>query len=74
MILAVSADSLADLELFNDEHNIGFALISDPDEKVRRLYEPGRITYVIDKQGVIRSRQEGVPDNEKLLDTLRSLQ
>lgn len=49
-------------------------MLSDPDKTIQRLYEPGRKTYIIDKQGIIRYRQEGVPDNEKLLEVLRSLQ
>ncbi len=72
--MGVSPDSLEDLERFKDENNIGFAMISDPDKTVQRMYESGRVTYVIDAQGIIRHRQEGVPDNQKILEALRSLQ
>lgn len=49
-------------------------MISDPDKTVQRYYQSGRITYLIDGEGVIRHLQEGVPDNARLLEELRLLQ
>jgi thioredoxin-dependent peroxiredoxin len=44
------------------KHNLPFTLLSDKGEQVRRLYGvpntfglfPGRVTYVIDQEGIVR--------------------
>lgn len=38
-VLGVSRDSLASHEKFRDQHQLPFALISDPDEKLCRLFD-----------------------------------
>lgn len=62
-VLGVSNDSVDSHKQFAERHNISFPLLSDRDGKLRRTYGvpptlgllPGRVTYVIDKQGIIRS-------------------
>jgi len=62
MIVGVSSDNLASHELFADEYDLPFPLLSDIGGKVRKLFgNPdgrksliSRITYVIDEQGVVR--------------------
>lgn len=44
-----------------------FPLIADDTETIRRLYAPGRITYLIDRDGIIRFLQEGVSKNRDFL-------
>ena len=47
---------------FDSHYNLPFILVSDKDSKVRELYGvpstmgvlPGRVTYIIDKEGIIR--------------------
>ena len=47
---------------FATHHGLPFLLLSDTENKVRRLYGvpssmgliPGRVTYIIDKKGVVR--------------------
>src|SRR3972149_5231044 len=62
-VLGVSRQSIESHKSFATHHGLPFVLLSDADNKVRELYGvpstmgvlPGRVTYVIDKQGVVRS-------------------
>lgn len=49
-------------------------LIADRDNKVRRLYDEGRVTYLIDRKGIIRFKQSGVSENRDFLKKLREIE
>src|SRR5262249_14701359 len=61
-ILGISSDSAASHAMFADQHGLPFTLLTDPGGLVRARYGvprflgllPGRVTYVIDRQGVVR--------------------
>lgn len=61
-VIGVSGDSQQSHQQFARKYNLPFILLSDRDNKLRQLYGvpatlfilPGRVTYVIDKQGVVR--------------------
>lgn len=61
-VIGISGDSPASHQQFATKYNLPFTLLSDTGNKVRQLYGvpatlwilPGRVTYVIDKQGTIR--------------------
>jgi thioredoxin-dependent peroxiredoxin len=61
-VLGISSDSEASHKAFAEKHRLPFRLLSDRGAKVRSAFGvpptfgllPGRVTYVIDKQGVIR--------------------
>jgi len=61
-VIGVSGDSPQSHQQFARKYNLPFILLSDSDNKLRQLYGvpatlfilPGRVTYVIDKQGVVR--------------------
>ncbi len=61
-VIGVSGDSQQSHQQFARKYNLPFILLSDSDNKLRQLYGvpatlfilPGRVTYVIDKQGVVR--------------------
>jgi peroxiredoxin Q/BCP len=61
-VLGISSDSESSHAAFAKKHRLPFSLLSDPAGKVRSEFGvpstlgllPGRVTYVIDKQGVIR--------------------
>jgi peroxiredoxin Q/BCP len=61
-VLGISADSPRSHHAFAEKHRLPFRLLSDPDGRVRRAYRvpqtlgllPGRVSFVIDKQGVVR--------------------
>lgn len=62
-VVGVSSDSEASHQKFTQKHRLPFPLLADTGGQVRKLYEvprallgilPGRVTFVIDKEGVIR--------------------
>lgn len=61
-VIGVNAGSVESHRKFAENHNLPFILLSDKSNEVRRLYGvpstlgliPGRVTYIIDKQGVVR--------------------
>ena len=61
-VLGVSGQSVASHKSFSTHYGLPFLLLSDEDNKVRKLYGvpqsmgiiPGRVTYLIDKHGVVR--------------------
>ncbi len=62
-VVGISSDSEASHQKFTQKHRLPFPLLADPGGQVRKLYEvprallgllPGRVTFVIDKQGVIQ--------------------
>ena len=61
-VMGISSDSVESHERFVDKHKLPFPLLSDRGGKVRRLYGvpstlglfPGRVTYIIDREGVVR--------------------
>jgi thioredoxin-dependent peroxiredoxin len=73
-VLGISPDDVDTHKKFSAELGLQFPLIADTDQKIRSLYRPGRITFVIDKQGLIRFIQEGMPPNEVLLGEIRKLE
>jgi thioredoxin-dependent peroxiredoxin len=61
-VIGVSADTSQSHQQFAHKYQLPFTLLSDTENKVRQLYGvpatlfvlPGRVTYVIDKQGIVR--------------------
>jgi peroxiredoxin Q/BCP len=61
-VLGVSGQSVDSHKSFATHYGLPFILLSDEDNKIRKLYGvpqslgilPGRVTYIIDKQGVVR--------------------
>ena len=72
-VLGVSSDNLETHMKFAKEYNITFPLISDERSVVKSLYSKWRITYLIDKKGIIRFIQKGVPENNDFLKHIRIL-
>lgn len=63
-VIGVSTDSIESHQKFATKKELPFTLLSDPGGKVHKLYDvsptlfgllPGRVTYVIDKHGVIKN-------------------
>jgi len=61
-VIGVSSDSVGSHEAFAGHHRLPFLLLSDEGGAVRKRYGvhrslgvlPGRVTYVIDRQGTVR--------------------
>jgi thioredoxin-dependent peroxiredoxin len=62
-VIGISSDSVESHRSFAEKHNLSFTLLSDEGAKVRKLYRvpntlglfPGRVTYVIDREGSVRN-------------------
>jgi len=72
-IIGVSTDSMETHRKFANENGIDFPLISDEEKTIKKLYGWGRVTYLIDKSGVVRFVQKGVPKNQDFLNELKQL-
>ena len=61
-VIGISSDNQKSHEAFASEHKLPFVLVSDSDGSVRKSYGvkktfgliPGRVSFVIDKQGIVR--------------------
>ncbi|MFO7577164.1 MAG: redoxin domain-containing protein [Pelovirga sp.] len=72
-VLGISGDNLETHRRFAGEYGISYPLLSDSDRAISRQYGGGRITYIIDRAGIIRYVAIGVPDNDALLRQLERL-
>jgi peroxiredoxin Q/BCP len=84
-VIGISSDSVGSHSRFAAKHSLPFTLLSDEGGKVRKFYGvpntfgifPGRVTYIIDKEGVVRrifSSQLGVEKHaEEAFEALRSI-
>jgi peroxiredoxin Q/BCP len=61
-VIGISSDSVKSHQKFANKHKLPFVLLSDEDKKLRHLFGvrnnlfgllPGRVTYVIDRNGVV---------------------
>ena len=62
-IIGISSDSVVSHQKFAKQYRLPFILLSDEDKKIRNLFGvkpnlfgllPGRVTYVADKNGIIK--------------------
>lgn len=62
-VIGISSDSIESHKAFAQKHRLTFTLLADIDGKVRKQFGvpgnlfgliPGRVTYIIDKNGIIR--------------------
>ncbi len=83
IIVGVSGDSEESHRSFKEDNALSFPLISDPDGRLRDLYDVKsvlplirpRVTYVIDKLGVVRAAfRHDLAIGKHLSDTLEALE
>lgn len=72
-VLGVSPDSVATHIEFAKKYGLKFPLLADEQGLIQKQYAPGRVTFIIDKDGVVRFVQDGVPNNKELLKELSKL-
>lgn len=61
-VVGISSDSVESHKSFAENHHLPFTLLSDQKKQIRKLYGangtlslfPGRVTFIIDKKGIIR--------------------
>jgi peroxiredoxin Q/BCP len=85
-VIGVSSDSPASHQRFASRHRLPFVLVSDEGGELRRRYGvpatlgllPGRVTYVIDREGIVRhvfeSQLQAARHAEEALAALRRQQ
>jgi thioredoxin-dependent peroxiredoxin len=62
VVIGVSSDSTESHQTFADRHRLPFILLADEDGSLRKAFGvprtlgilPGRVTYVIDKEGIVQ--------------------
>ena len=84
-VIGVSSDSAESHQQFASRHRLPFILLSDTKGTVRKRYGvpatfgllPGRVTYIIDKQGIVRhifsaqfAAEKHVSEALKILETI----
>jgi len=83
VIVGISRDSIESHRAFREAHNLDFPLASDIDGSVHDMYEVDllwgiirrRITYVIDKAGIIRAAfRHDIAIGHHLRDTIAALE
>lgn len=84
-VIGISGDTQQSHAAFARQHRLPFILLSDSDGSARRAYEvkmthgliPGRVSFVIDKEGVIRhifsSQARATAHVDEALAVLKSL-
>lgn len=80
-VIGVSGDSVESHKKFAEEHRLPFTLLSDEDGKLRKAWGvpktakvmPGRVTYVIDKQGVVKHIFNSQMDSSKHVDEAKTV-
>lgn len=84
-IIGISAQSVESHKKYALHHNLPYILLSDSDKKVQKLYGvkstlgvPGRVTFVIDKEGIVRhvfvSQLQFNKHAKEALDALKEIQ
>jgi peroxiredoxin Q/BCP len=80
-VVGVSADTVESHKAFAEHHNLPFTLLSDVDNVVRKIYGatstlgfiPGRVTFIIDKKGVVRHVFSSQLQPEKHIEEAREI-
>ncbi len=84
-VIGISSDNQESHQAFAKEHRLPFILLSDPDGSVRKAYGvkkslgliPGRVSFVVDKQGTVRhvfvSQMRATAHVDEALAVLKSL-
>ncbi|PSL42489.1 peroxiredoxin Q/BCP [Chitinophaga niastensis] len=72
LVIGISSDNVASHKHFATHHKLPFTLLSDPKNEVRKLFGvpktfviPGRVTYIVDKNGVVVHEFNSLRDGEK---------
>ncbi len=87
LVFGISADSVESHKKFKKKYRLPFDLLADEGNSIRNLFGvpsdlfgliPGRVTYIIDRQGVIRyifnnqlNAQKHVEESLRFIQTLR---
>ncbi len=77
-VIGISSDSVDSHRNFKEHHHLPFILLSDEKKEVRELFGvpksmlgllPGRVTYIIDKKGIVQHIFNSQLNPEKHIDS-----
>ena len=81
-VIGVSSDTVNSHKKFTSQYKLPFTLLSDSDKKLRKLFGvpdklfgllPGRVTYIINKKGIITMIFDSVMATKHISIALKSL-
>ena len=81
-VIGVSSDTVNSHNKFTNQYKLPFILLSDSDKKLRKLFGvpdklfgllPGRVTYIINKKGIITMIFDSVMATKHISIALKSL-
>ncbi len=81
-VIGISGDSEASHDKFAQKHKLPFILLSDSNKKIRNLFGvpthffglmPGRVTYIIDREGKIVSVFDSIKANVHIEHALKMI-
>lgn len=81
-VIGVSSDTVSSHKKFTKQFKLPFILLSDSDKKIRKLFGvpnqlfgllPGRVTYIINKEGIIKMIFDSVMATKHISIALESL-
>ena len=81
-VIGISSDTASSHKKFTNQYQLTFILLSDSDKKLRKLFGvpdklfgllPGRVTYIINKEGIISMIFDSVMATKHISIALKSL-
>ena len=72
-VLGVSPDDVETHRRFAKQLGLTFPLVADAGGRIAAQYGKGRIAFLVDRQGVVRHIEKGMPDNGRLLKAIEPL-
>lgn len=81
-VIGISSDSVTSHQKFSKQHQLPFILLSDSDRKLRKLFGvpsgllgliPGRVTYVVDNEGIIRLIFDSMMPTSHIANALKAI-
>jgi peroxiredoxin Q/BCP len=81
-VIGISSDTTSSHKKFTNQYQLPFILLSDSDKKLRKLFGvpdklfgllPGRVTYIINKEGIITMIFDSVMATKHISMALKSL-
>ena len=81
-VIGISPDSADSHQAFSAKHRLPFILLSDQGEQVAKRYGvakrlgifPGRVTYIIDRRGIVRHIFSSLVPTQHVADALKAIQ
>ncbi|WP_395044839.1 peroxiredoxin [Flavobacterium sp.] len=81
-VIGISSDSVSSHQKFAKQYKLPFVLLSDASKKIRKLFGvptgmfgliPGRVTYVADKEGIIKMIFDSMMPKNHISNALKAI-